>query len=267
MTAEGSEVAEGSPVTIAYGDSDEEVADLYLPAGEGPFPVVVLIHGGFWREQFKRDLMEPLAYDLVARGYAAWNLEYHRVGGGGGWPTTFDDVARGIDHLADLPAAQRDLLDLDRVVSIGHSAGGHLSLWAASRPTLPADAPGAAPQVTLCAAVSQAGVTDLAFAARAGVGGSAVEDLLGAPPEQIPDIVTLASPIERLPLGIPQLLVHGDGDGNVPLDQSQRYAVAATDAGDDADLVVTGDDHFTMIDPTGEGWREITDRLGTLCDA
>src|SRR5438128_11681154 len=105
--------------------------------------------------------MTELCLDLAAHGLAAWNLEYRRVGAGGGWPETFTDVAAGTDALSDL-----ELLDSERVVAVGHSAGGHLAFWLAARPTLPADAPGAAPRVRIRAAVSQAGVLDLLLAAR-----------------------------------------------------------------------------------------------------
>ncbi|HEY8858117.1 MAG TPA: alpha/beta hydrolase, partial [Gaiellales bacterium] len=115
--------------THRYGADQSQVADLHTPAAGEGWPVAVVLHGGFWRERYDRTLMEPLCADLAESGWAAWNLEYRRVGGGGGWPATFDDVAAGIDHLAAVAAP----LDRARVVTIGHSAGGHLALWAASR--------------------------------------------------------------------------------------------------------------------------------------
>ncbi len=130
---------------VLYGRTRSQHAVLELPPGAGPFPVAVLLHGGFWRIGFNRTLMNPLALDLLGRGWAVWNVEYRRLGigwgGGGGWPATFADVGAGIDALADLRDAP---LDLGRVFAIGHSAGGHLALWAAARPGLPAGAPGAA---------------------------------------------------------------------------------------------------------------------------
>ena len=126
-----------------YGDDPSQLGELFLPDGGGPYAVVVVIHGGYWKARYDRSLMSGLCEDLVSRGIAAWNLEYRRVGNGGGWPETFADVASGIDLLAELDAS----LDLERVGAIGHSAGGHLALWAASRATLSGDAPGAAPRV------------------------------------------------------------------------------------------------------------------------
>ena len=147
--------------THPYGSDPSQLGELFRPPGAGPFAVVVVVHGGYWKAQYDRSLMTDLCVDLAEHGLAAWNLEYRRVGSGGGWPATFLDVAAGVDVLAELEAP----LDLGRVVAVGHSAGGQLALWAASRPTLPADAPGADPRVVIRAAVAQAGVLDLTLAA------------------------------------------------------------------------------------------------------
>ena len=186
-----------------------------------------------------------------------WNLEYRRIGwrSRGGWPATFEDVAAGIDALGE--AGER--LDLDRVVAIGHSAGGHLALWAAARPGLPAGAPGAEPRVRVAGAVAQAGVVDLREAARAGLSRGAAEILLGGPPDRVPERYELVSPIERLPLGVPQLLVHGDADESVPPSMARRYAERAVDAGDRCELVeLPGCGHFEHLDPASRAWRAVT---------
>lgn len=251
-------------MTRSYGEGPERVGDLHLPAAAGPHPVVVLVHGGFWREGYRRDLMDGLAVDLAGRGWAVWNVEYHRTGQDeGGWPGTFADVAAGVDHLADL-ADEHDL-DLDRVVTAGHSAGGHLAVWAASRHRLPAGAPGADPVVRPCAAVGQAGVLDLAGADDRGVGGGAVEALLGAPARTVPDRVAAGSPLELVPLGVPVLLVHGTGDDIVPLWQSEVYADAAVRAGDDVTLEVTAGGHFAHLDVTSPDWAAVVAFLDDAC--
>lgn len=118
--------------TLPYGPSADQEADLYLPSSTMP-PVVCLLHGGFWRMPHGRDQMDAIARDLAAHGFAVWNLEYRRLGApGGGWPGTLDDAAAGIDHLASLPALGFDI-ELGRIAIAGHSAGGHLALWAAGR--------------------------------------------------------------------------------------------------------------------------------------
>jgi acetyl esterase/lipase len=249
------------PAVEAYGPGSDRFGELRRPAGEGPWPVVALLHGGFWRAPRTLELMRPLAADLVARGFAAWNLEYRRVGQpGGGWPGTCQDVAAGLDHLAGLAA--REPLDLGRLVVAGHSAGGHLALWSAARPGLPAGTPGAGPRVVPQLVVSLAGVCDLAAGAAAGIGEGAVAEFLGATPDQEPERYRLASPRARLPLGVAQLLVHGDADGRVPVGQSRDYAAAAAAAGDLVELVeLAGADHMAVVDPASTAWAEVTRRL------
>ena len=249
--------SEAAVSTIAYGDHPDQVADLSLPEGAGQHPVVVLVHGGFWREQYRRDLMTPLARDLVGRGYAVWNIEYRRVGGAGGWPETFEDAAAAIDHLATLDAR----LDLHRVATVGHSAGGHLAMWLASRHRLADGAPGADPQVRPIFAVSQAGVVDLDLAARNGLGGGAAPALMGGGPGEVPDRYAAGDPAALVPIDIPSLLVHGRDDTTVPLRQSEAYVDAADEAGDPARLAVVDGDHFTVITPDTEVWRTVLDAL------
>lgn len=234
----------------AYGSHPSQFGELTLPDTEVR-GVVVIVHGGFWRQAYGLELGRALARDLVVAGVAAWNVEYRRVGGGGGWPATFEDVAAAVDLLAgqDLP--------LERVVAVGHSAGGHLATWLAARPGLPSGAPGAAPAVRLRGVVSQAGVLDLVDAAERGVGGQAAPDLLGGRPADVPERYALASPIARLPLGVPVVCVHGTVDVNVPLRQSERFVAAA---GADAELVtLPGVDHMSVIDPTTAAWAACRD--------
>jgi acetyl esterase/lipase len=229
-----------------------QVGELSLPAGPGPHPVVVLLHGGFWHAMYGRGLMSKLAADLAAKGVVAWNLDYRGIGGEGGWPATFDDVAAGIDALEAIPG-----LDLTRVTAVGHSAGGQLALWAAARPGLPAGVPGSAPAVIVTAAVALAGVVDLVDADRRGIGGGAVAQLLGGRSQQVAERYRLASPIERL-----QLLVHGVRDRHVPADMSERYAEAAQAAGDPVDLAVRHDvGHMDLIEPRSPGWSVTVDWL------
>jgi acetyl esterase/lipase len=249
-----------------YGNKRSQFGELFLPAADGPFPVAVVIHGGFWRARFGRKLMRALCEDLVARGWAAWNLEYRRLGDGGGWPNTFEDVAAGIDHLRELAPAgaghpvdgEPGPLDLSRVVAIGHSAGGHLAVWAATRPDLPGGAPGASPRVRVTAAVAQAGVVDLRLAWQWRLSEGVVRELLGGPPEERDERYGLASPADHPPTGVPLLLVHGAEDDIVPPAMSRRFAETAASAGSACDLVVLdGEDHFGHLDPANALWQEV----------
>lgn len=225
-----------------YGSDPSQYADLYRPDGD-PRGVVVVVHGGFWRSQYDATLGAPLAEALADQGWAAWNLEYRRVGNGGGVPTTLDDVAAGIDALADTG------LDLTTVLGLGHSAGGHLAVWAAGRES---------PRVPLTGVVSQAGVLDLSTAFADGLGGGAVRAFVGGEPDAAVD------PLQQVPLAVPVRCVHGRSDGNVPLSQSQAYVTAATEAGADATLTEVDGDHFVLIDPTSPVWQTQLDLLADL---
>ena len=249
------------PPVVRYGDHPDQVANLHLPAGQGrSWPCVVLVHGGFWRERWDRTVMTPLAIDLARRGLACWNLEYRRVGqDGGGWPGTLEDVAAGIDALRGVSE-----VDADRVVVVGHSAGGQLALWSAARRRLPRGAPGARPVVVPRAAVSQAGVCDLAAGSHENLGDGAVDAFLGGSPESHPNRYAVASPTALLPLGVPQLLVHGSRDEDVPLSQSREHLAAAKAAGDEVGLLELDADHFDVIDPEHAAWHEVAGRLTSL---
>jgi acetyl esterase/lipase len=198
--------------------------------------------------------MTGLCEDLARRGLAAWNLEYRRVGNGGGWPETFLDIAAGVDSLAELDAP----VDLRRVGAVGHSAGGHLALWAAARARLPGAAPGADPRVVPRAVVSQAGVADLRLAADRRPSDEPTHALLGPPS----DIYALASPRELLPLGVDQLVLHGERDDTVSIEISRSYAAAARAAGDACELrVLPHTGHFEHIDASSDAWRIAADWL------
>lgn len=254
----------GSTVTRhRYGDDESQYGELCLPvAGRRPGTVIV-IHGGFWKAHYGADLGAPLAADLAARGWAAWNLEYRRVGNGGGWPNTLADVAAGIDLLADLGGAGTEL-DLDRVVAIGHSAGGHLATWAAGRPGLPDGVVGAAPRVRLTGVIAQAGVLDLIRGAADNLGTGAVPRLLGGRPDEVPERYRLASPREHLPLGVPVHCLHARDDDTVPFSQSVDYVRAARAAGDEASVVEVTGGHFEVIDPAAPAWQAAVDLLPGL---
>lgn len=233
-----------------YGEHPSQYVEVSLPMGSMARPVVVVVHGGFWKTGYGSGLGAPLAVDLARRGFAAANVEYRRVGpgadGGGGWPQTGQDVAAAVDALrTDGQRLAGGRLDLSRVVGLGHSAGGQLVGWLAARRT---------PAVPLTAVVLQAGVLDLVRAAETGVGGGAVNDLMGGSPTQIPAAYADASPIARLPLGVPSICVHGRGDTTVPIEQSESFVAAATDSGDDSELRPFDGDHFEPIAVGSQAW-------------
>lgn len=215
-----------------YGDDPSQFGELY---GEGR--VAVLIHGGFWKALYGLDLEVALAEDLAGRGWAVWNIEYRRLGNGGGVPETLDDVGAAIDALADL-----DGVDLSRVVAIGHSAGGHLAAWAATRED---------PRVPLTGFVAQAGVLDLQRARELRLSNGVVDRFLDGQPTSV------ASPIERLPLRVPALLVHGGLDDEVPLEISERFASASG-----AKLTIFPDKgHYEHLDPHDPMWQAVIEWL------
>lgn len=241
---------------LRYGDDPSQFAELSLPAGR-PRGVVVVIHGGFWKSEYGIELARPLVPSLIEAGWAAYAIEYRRVGpaeagGGGGLPTTFDDVAAAIDLLADQD------LDLTTVVTLGHSAGGHLAVWAAGRDKYD-DWP---PRVRVTAAISQAGVLDLVAATRQSLGGGAVDALLGHAPGSEDARV---DPLAQVPLRIPVVCVHGTGDDIVPIEQSRTYVAMATERGAEAELIAVEGDHFAPIDPGSPTWvtqLAVLDRFG-----
>ena len=240
----------------SYSEGRDQFGELSLPESAGRFPVVVLIHGGFWRARYNLRLEDELVADLTSRGFAVWNLEYRRLGfrSRGGWPATFEDVAAGIDRLGQL----EEPLDTARVFAVGHSAGGHLAFWAAARRGLPADAPGAEPAIRLAGAVAQAGVVDLREAHRLGLSRGVVRTLMGGPPGKLPQRYDVASPIERLPLGVPQLLVHGEADDVVPVQIARGYHQRAKEAGDPCELVsLPGLGHMEHLDPGPGAWDAV----------
>lgn len=239
---------------IVYGDDPSQFGELSRATGTSK-GVVVVIHGGFWRARYDLSLGRPLVASLTAHGWDAFNLEYRRVGNGGGWPETFDDVADGIDALAQVAD-----LDTNKVITLGHSAGGHLAVWAAGRSAL-TGTHWAHPAVPLSGAVSQAGLLDLAGSVTENLGSGATQAFMGG---AVDGRYKQADPTSQIPLRVPVRCVHGKQDDVVPLSQSIRYVDRARSAGADAELVEVEGDHFILIDPASRAWARTLEILEAL---
>jgi acetyl esterase/lipase len=226
-----------------------------------PAPLVVFLHGGFWRASFDRTHTGPLAAALAAAGFAVCVPEYRRTGQrGGGWRGTFDDVAAAVDAV---PALIREAVGADRVseepaLLAGHSAGGHLALWAAARHRLPPDTGWRAPGPRFRGVVALAAVSDLSVCHALGLGRGAVDALLGGGPDRHPERYRAADPMLLLPVDCPVRLVHGSADDTVPCGMSRDYLGRARAAGDDVALdALPGAGHFDVIDPLSSWWPRV----------
>lgn len=248
-SAAGQDVLERKPppadVRIPYGADPNQFADLRVPPGTGPHPLVINIHGGFWKAAYGLDHNGHLCEALRQKGVATWSLEYRRIGQpGGGWPGTGEDVRAAAEYALNLP--KNHPIDPSRVISMGHSAGGHLALWLAAE--LP----------WLQGAISLAGVADLRKAYALQLSQGIVKTFLGGSPEEQPDRYRQASPIERLPLRKRTVLIHGEKDSIVPIDIARGYEAAARKAGDRVQLLALADTgHFELIDPLLPQWRKV----------
>ena len=249
---------------LPYGPAPQQFGDLRLPDGPSPHPCVVAIHGGFWRARYDLEHLGHCCAALTIAGIATWNIEYRRAGDpGGGWPGTFRDVASAARHLVDI--APEHGIDPDRVIVAGHSAGGHLALWLAALRRIRRDSPIRSAPLLLRGAVSLACVPDLHEAWRLGLSDHAVGELLGGGPDDMPDRYADASPARLLPLGVPQVLIHGVNDDTVPFAMSESYAREARAHGDDVALVTLPNaGHFELIDPASDQWPRVVEAIRAL---
>ena len=244
--------------TVAYGDHPDHIADVRRPAVEAGLPLVIFIHGGFWMAEFDRTHAGPLAVALAELGYPVATLEYRRVGGGGGWPTTFDDVAAGV---AGVP---KQLARTD-VVLMGHSAGGQLALWAARNAERGSGSEPGAPRIR--GVVALAPVADMARGYALGLDDGAVTRVLGGSPEEVPDRYASVDPAANLPVGVPVAVVHGHADQQVPYAIGHDFAVASKAAGDSTSLFDLPDiEHFGIIDPHSSAWPTVVQGLASVCN-
>jgi acetyl esterase/lipase len=236
---------------IFYGKDVNQFGELRLPKSDKfkkPYPVVIVLHGGCWMAEYGLGYMGHVSADLTKHGFVTWNVEYRRVGNpGGGWPGTLDDVTAGVQHLTEL--AKKHPLDLQRVIVIGHSAGGHLALLLGTRRFT---------GFTLRGIVSLAGITDLRLK------GTACDEnvpmLMEGNSTEKPQAYDEGSPIKRLPLGIRQIIVQGKADSIIPVEMATSYVAAASR--DNVRLVLLEDaGHFEVIDPQAMAWRKVREEI------
>lgn len=261
-------------IRIAYGTNENQFGDLRIPDGKGPFPVAMIIHGGFWRERFDLEQMNKMAEAFTAKGIATWNVEYRRVGQeGGGWPGTFLDNAAAVDHIRVLTKSYP--LDVNRVITIGHSAGGHLALWLAARHKLSANSMLQTSEhpLPLKGVISLAGANDLEMMhdihqwteTLFGIVDNPTRDLLGGKPNEQANRYKEGSPYELLPIGIPLVLIHGSLDVNVPIGLSEHFEKEAIKEGDSITLkIIPTAEHFKLILPETESWLVLLESANTL---
>jgi acetyl esterase/lipase len=227
---------------VTYGKAPQQFGDFFLPKGPGPHPAVIFIHGGFWRNSYNLDHAGHVCAALARAGAAVWSLEYRRLGDpGGDWAGMSEDIVHGAQRL--VPLANQYNLDLKRVIAAGHSSGGHLALWLAAQQV-----------VDLRGVVPLAAISDLRRAYALQLDGGVVGRLLGGSPDRVPQRYAAASPMELLPLPVPQRLLHGTADNIVPLEMSQRFAKASKNA---KLITLSSFGHFELIDPRTKAWPTI----------
>jgi len=249
---------------LSYGSDPLQFGELRIPKTPGPQPIAIVIHGGCWMSKLGTmdpravaiDNMRPLANALTEAGIATWNIEYRRIGdAGGGWPGSFRDVAAAADFLRTIAADRR--LDLNRVVSIGHSAGGHFALWLAARKRIPKSSElYSANPLPITGVVDLDGPGDLKATLplqQPVCGSPVITDLIGGSPEQQPDRYRAGSPIELLPFGTRQIVLAGRMFGP----QTPAYEAAVKKAGDAIEVSVSDAGHFVFIDPASDMWPTV----------
>ncbi|MCY4061615.1 MAG: alpha/beta hydrolase [Chloroflexi bacterium] len=255
----------------AYGPGSQQFGELTLPSATPPYPVIILIHGGGYREIYNLHPLGAVVSALAAAGFAVWNIEYRRYGNGGNYPEMFLDVAAAADHLPQI--AQAHNLDLNRVITVGHSAGGHLALWLAGRPNIESTSPVYVSEpLAIHGAVALAPLADVTHGSESDLSSDALLAVMGGDATQKLSAYRNGCPVKLLPLGIPQVIIVGSEDGSMHAN-AERYIAAAHAAGDDAQLMVLpGAGHFEIVAVGTEEWAavqratvQLSDKLHPSC--
>lgn len=254
---------------VAYGPDPLQFGHLRLPSGEGPFPVVVFVHGGCWLSEYGIGHTGPLETAWAQAGYAVWSVEYRKVGDpGGGWPATYLDVGVGADHLRTL--ARTFPLDLDRVVAAGHSAGGAFALWLASRSNVPRNSPLWNPNpLAIHGVLGLAPAADLERLHQVGICGNVIQQLLGGGPDEVPDRYAAVSPMQLPPLNVPQVVVLGEHDATwTPIAEAWLDQLQERGGWEAVDVKRAAESgHFEMIVPGTSTWPQVMEALEAVFQA
>lgn len=233
-----------------YGNDKYQEGDLYIPA-QKPNALLCFFHGGFWQMPYDREQLTPISVHFAKKGYAVWNIEYRRIGAdGGGWRGTLDDAAAAINHLV-LLKEKGIFLDLPKIIIAGHSAGGHLAIWCAKQVKVKVDA-----------VIGLAPILDLEKAFDTETGKKSVSALLDSAPSEHPERYAQHSPIRMLPIGVRQLIIHGDRDEYLPVEWTRKYVTYSRDAGDAIDYIeIRNGEHMDYLDPNSESVTRLQDWL------
>ena len=259
---------------IAYGPDASQFGDLWLPSPRqgAAAPVVVFFHGGWWKSEYDLGYAGYACNAIRKAGIACWSVEYRRIGRtGGGWPATFEDAAAGFDHLAEI--AKTHPLDLSRVITMGHSAGGHLAFWIAGRHHI---LPGSGiaqkrREISLAGVIALAGAVDLRLTIDLSGYFNFAHDkhevfaLMGGRPAKVPERYSVGNPGDLLPLNLPQILIQGTADDQIPASLPARWLANAKQRGDTAEMhMIPGADHFAVVDPESSAWPAVMAAVTSL---
>jgi acetyl esterase/lipase len=253
---------------IRYGRDPIQFAELRFPNGKGPFPLLFVVHGGFWQSRYDLSHIGHLCAAFTSKGVITCSIEYRRIGNpGGGWPGTFQDISLATRCILQ-EVSHDSRFDHTRTAIIGHSAGGHLALWLVGSHRISKDSPlHSNHKQTITRAIVLAGVSDLRLAWKTRLGHGTVTRLMGGTPDEHPDRYDAGSPIELLPTGSRHVLVHGADDDIVPISQSEAFFGRAKKLGDPSTLVkLDGIGHYELIDPESEAWPSVARAVLSLLD-
>lgn len=251
--------------TYHYGNDGNQFGDLYLPENNAQHPVIILVHGGCWRAEYGLKPLGTICQTLVADGFAVWNIEYRRAGNGGEYPNYFHDLGNATDYLRQI--ADKHHLNLDQVLTVGHSAGGHAALWIAARHRIPTtsdlymDNP-----LPIHGVVSLAGIADLDFAIENDVCEGALPIIMGGDNKAVPDHYQAGSPRALLPLGMPQIHINGELDTDF-MDSTKSYIIQAQQVGDAIEFITPADaGHFEIVTVSSPTWQIVHDAILKMRD-